>query len=119
MQSVGRKSAKKVLFGYEEELGASKDTTHHQIKSLGKLYRSCISVTHKLTPQQTQCRVNIYHQLIDLSGDRIIRIIDLSGELSYVMKNQSISATLMPQNSGSVPVNLPESSLKKINSAPK
>ena len=33
-------------------------------------------------------------------------MIDLSGELSYVIKNGSITATLTPPNSGLVPVNL-------------
>ena len=37
---------------------------------------------------------------------------DLSGELSQVMKNGSITATLTPRNSDSVPVNLSKSSLK-------
>ena len=36
----------------------------------------------------------------------------LSGELYYVMKNGSITATLTPPNSDSVPVNLPNTSLK-------
>ena len=40
-------------------------------------------------------------------------MIDLSRELSRVMKNGSSTATLMPRNSGSVPVNLQKSSLKK------
>ena len=40
-------------------------------------------------------------------------MIDLSGELSHVKKNGSITASLTPRNSGSVPVNLPKTSLKK------
>ena len=32
----GRKSTKKVLYKLSEELGASKDTIHRQIKTLGK-----------------------------------------------------------------------------------
>ena len=46
-------------------------------------------------------------------------MIDLSGELSHVMKNWSLTATLMPQNSDSVPVKLPKSSLKKSRFNPK
>ena len=42
-----------------EELSASKDTTHHQIKTLGKSYRSCKSVSHELTPQQAQRKVDM------------------------------------------------------------
>lgn len=37
-----------------EELGASKDTIHRQIKTLGKSYRSCRSVPHELTPAKIQ-----------------------------------------------------------------
>ena len=40
-------------------------------------------------------------------------MIDLSGELSRVMKNGSIIANLTPRNSGSVPAKLPNSVLKK------
>ena len=40
-------------------------------------------------------------------------MVDLSGKVSHEMKNGSIAATLMPQNSGSVPINLPNSWLKK------
>ena len=46
-------------------------------------------------------------------------MIDLSGELSHVMKNGSITATLTPQNSNSVPVNLPKSWFKKSHFSPK
>ena len=37
-----------------KELGATKDTIHRQIKTLGKSYRSCRSVHHELTSQQPQ-----------------------------------------------------------------
>ena len=42
----------------------------------------------------------------------VIPWIDLLGELSHVMKNGSITATLMSRNNDSVPVNLPKSLLK-------
>ena len=59
-----------------EELGASKDTVHRQIKTLGKSYRSCRSVPHELTPQQAQSRVDIYRQNIgNLLDYRFIRIV--------------------------------------------
>ena len=47
-----------------EERGASKDNIHHQIKTLGKLYKSFRSVSHELTPQQATRRVYICRQLI-------------------------------------------------------
>ena len=37
-----------------EELDASKDTIHRQIKVLGKSYRSCISLPNELTYQQAE-----------------------------------------------------------------
>ena len=81
-----------------EELVASKDTTYRQIKTLGKSYGSCKSVPHELTPQHAQRRVDI------VSLSVIPWMIDLSGNLTRVMKNGCITATLMPQNSGSVPI---------------
>ena len=46
-----------------EELGASKDTIHRQVKTLDKSYRSCRFVPHELT-QQAQRRADICSQLI-------------------------------------------------------
>ena len=46
-----------------------------------------------------------------ISSSVILCKMDLLGELSYVMKNGSNTATLTPRNSGSVPVNLRKSSL--------
>ena len=97
-----------------EELGKSKDTIPRQIKILGKSYRSCRSVSHKLTLQQSQRRLDIYCQLI-----RIPWMIDLSAELSNAMKNGSITATLTTRNSCSVLINLPKSSLRKSRFGPK
>ena len=97
-----------------EELGASKDTIHRKIKTLEKSYRSCRSVPHELTPQEAQCRVISIVSLLVISW-----MIDLSGELSHVMKNVSIITTLMPRNSGLILINQPKSLLKNIGSAPK
>ena len=90
-----------------EERGASKDTMHRHIKTFGKLYGSCRSALHELTPQQAQRRADICRQLVDNPMDDRYCI---SGELSHVMKNGPITATLTPRNSGSVPINLPKSS---------
>ena len=57
-----------------EELCASKDNIHRQIKTLGKSYSSYKLIPHELTPQQAQRNVDICYQLsvipwmIDLSG---------------------------------------------------
>ena len=74
MQNVGRKSAKGTR-RLSEEFGTSRDVIHHRIKTLGKSYRSCRSVPHKLTSQLAQHRVDIFcHQLIDNPmDDRFIR----------------------------------------------
>ena len=63
-QSFGRKSAKKSTRRLSAELGASKGTIHCQIKTLGKSYRRCRSVSHEFTPQQVLVRVKICLQLI-------------------------------------------------------
>ena len=92
---------KKVL---SEELGASKETIHRQTKTFGKSHRSFRFVPHELTPQQPERRVHICPM-----DDRFIRRIVTCG------KNGSITATLTPrtpQNSGSIPVNLPKPQLK-------
>ena len=47
-----------------EELGASNDTVHRQIKALGKSYRIRGSVPHELAPQQAPRRVDISRPLI-------------------------------------------------------
>ena len=60
MEANSQKSTRRLL----EELGASKDTIHRQIKMLGKSYRSCRPVPHELTPQQAQHRVDICCQLV-------------------------------------------------------
>ena len=80
----GRKSSKSSRT-LSEELDASKDNIHRQIKTLAKSYRSCRSVPHELTPQPSQRSVDICRQLIVLSW-----------ELSHVIKNGSVTATLAP-----------------------
>ena len=55
------------------ELGASKDIIHHQIKTLGKSYRSCRSIPHKLTPQQAQHGEDICQFIGNPMDDRYIR----------------------------------------------
>ena len=98
---------KKSTYRLSEELGETKNITHRHIKTLGKLYGSCRSALHELTPQQAQRRADICRQLVDNPMDDRYCI---SGELSHVMKNGPITATLTPRNSGSVPINLPKSS---------
>ena len=95
-----------------EEHGTSKNIIHHQIKTLGKSYRSCRSVPHELTPQQSQRRVDICRKLIaNLMAHRFIRgIVTLYEKCVY-------NSNLTPRNSGSVPVNMPKSSFKKLGPA--
>ena len=105
---VLEENAQKSTRRLSEDLGATEDTIYRQIKTLGKSYRNCRSVPHELTPQQAQHRVDICCQVTGNPMDN-----SLSGELSHVMKNASITATLTSRNSGSVHVDLPQSSLKK------
>ena len=68
---VLEENSKKVFVGCQNTI---KDTIHHQIKTLGKSYRSWRSVPHELTPSQAQCRVDISSQLVGNSkDDRFIR----------------------------------------------
>ena len=90
-----------------EEFSASKDTIHRQIKILRKSYRNCISVPHELILNRL-----IIEWIFVASLLVIPSVLNLS-ELSHVMENESIAVTLTPRNSGSVPVNLPKSWLKK------
>ena len=86
-----KKNRKKVLVGCQKNLVHRK--IHRQIKTLGKSYRNCRSVSHELTPQQAQGRVDICRQLIgNTVDDRFIRRIVICDN--------------------SVPVKLPKSSLK-------
>ena len=55
-----------------EELGASKDTVHHQIMKLVKSYRSCGSLPRELTQQQAQRIVDekwVYYRNPDASNE--------------------------------------------------
>ena len=75
-----------------EELGASKDTIHRQIKTLRKSYRSCRSVPHELTPQQAKNKVDICRQFIGNSmDDRFIRRIVTSEENWVYYRNPDAS----------------------------
>ena len=74
-----------------EKHDSSKDTIHRQIKTLRKSYRHCRSVPQELTLQQAQHRV--YYLVFSLS--ELPWMINLSGKLSHVMKNGSITATFM------------------------
>ena len=75
-----------------EELGASKDTIHRQIKTLGKSYRSCRSVPHELTPQKVQRIMNICRQLIGNPMDeRFIRRIAIYDEELVYYRNPNAS----------------------------
>ena len=76
LDRVSEENQQKSTRRLSEELGASKDTIHRQIKTLGKSYRSCRSVPHELTPQQAQRRVDICRQLIGnpMNGRFIRRI---------------------------------------------
>ena len=57
-----------------EELGASKDTIHREIKTFGKSYRNCGSLPHELKTQQAQRGVDICRHLIsNPMDDRFIR----------------------------------------------
>ena len=131
-RSFGRKSAKKKSTRrLIKELGASKDkiylfilmqwhltvtkdNIHRQIETLRKSYKSCRSGPHELTPQQAKRRVDNCHQLIgNPVDDRFIRRIVTYAEKWAYYRNPK------PRNSGSVPVNLPKSSLKQMGSAPK
>ena len=79
----GRKSAKSTR-RISGELGASKDTIHRLIKTLVKSYRRCRYVSHELTPQQAQHRVDICRQLIgNPMDDRFIRKIVTSIKWVY------------------------------------
>ena len=55
MRRVLEENSQKCTRTLSEELGASKDSTHRQIKKLV----SCRSVPHELTPQQAQRGVDI------------------------------------------------------------
>ena len=83
-----------------DELGAAKDTIHHQIKTLEKSCRSCRSVSNELAPQLAKRRLGICRKIFgNPMDDRLLR------ELLHMMKNGYINATLTHRNRDSVPVN--------------
>ena len=70
---IRKKIRRKLLIRCQKKL-VQKNTICSQIKTLGKSYKSCRSVPHKLTPQQALRRVDICLQLISNPMDvRFIR----------------------------------------------
>ena len=108
MQSYGRKSTKKYSYAVRRTWRI-KRYIHGQIKKIGKSYRSFRSVPCELTSQKAERRVAIWRQLIigNPIDNRFIR------RLVTCDKTGSITAILTLRNSGSVPVNLLTSSLKR------
>ena len=103
------KSAKKVL------VGCQKNLVHQKIPYIIILrhFENHREVVDLYLLNWHLNRLNV--EWISVISSLVIPwMIDLWGELSLVMKNGSITATLMPKDSGSVPINLPKSSLKNI-----
>ena len=96
-----------------EELGASKDTIHRQIKTLGKSYRSCRSVPHELTPQQDQRRLNISHLIGNTMDDIFFRRIVTCDEKWVYNRNPEASKQCLGSHQPAKVI------VKKIGSAPK
>ncbi|KAJ4442484.1 hypothetical protein ANN_04070 [Periplaneta americana] len=65
----------------------------------------------KRAPERAQRRVDSCYQFITNPMDDRLK---LSGELSHVIKNRYINATLTTENSGSIPVNLLKSCLFEL-----
>ena len=86
-----KKIYKKSIHRLSEELGASKDTIHCQIKTYGKSYRSCRSVPHELTPQQDQRRLNISHLIGNTMDDIFFRRIVTCDEKWVYYRNPDTS----------------------------
>ena len=87
-----------------------KNLVHHKIHTSPETSnRNCRSVLHELTPNRLpERRLHICLQLIVNPMDNIFirRIVTFDVKLVYYRN-------LTPRNSGSVPFNLPKSSLKK------
>ena len=109
MWTFGRKFAKKKSTSrLSDELGSSKDSMHRRLR---QLENHAETVDLYLMSWHLN-RLNM--KWISVVSLLVIPwMIDLSGELSHMMKSRSIIATLMPRNSGSVTINLPKSSFKK------
>jgi hypothetical protein len=69
-----------------DTLGPSKSTIHHHLTALGKIYKSCRVVSHQLTVEQAQRRVNFCRKLLQLSKDHrfIKRIVTCDEKLIYL-----------------------------------
>ena len=107
-QSFGRKYSKISTRRLSEELGAWKIPYIARLRHLEN-YTEAVDLY----------LMNWHLNRLNLEWISVVRLsiipwmIDLLGELSHVMENGSITATLTPRNSGSVHVNLPMSGLKK------
>ena len=109
MQIFERKSTKKVLVGCQINL------VHQKIPYIARLrhLEDHIEAVDLYLMNWYLNRLNIeWISVINLLV--ITGMIHLSGELSHVIKNGSITATLMPRNSGLIPINLPKPLLKNL-----
>jgi cytochrome c556 len=55
-----------------DTLGPSKSTIHHHLTALGKMYKSCRIVSHELSAEQTQRRVEFCRKLLQLPKDHVL-----------------------------------------------
>jgi hypothetical protein len=69
-----------------DTLGPSKSTIHRHLTILGKMYKSCRFVTHELTAEQAQRRVEFCRKLLQLPKDQcfIKRIVTCDEKLIYL-----------------------------------
>jgi transposase len=69
-----------------ETLGPSKSTIHRHLTALGKIYKSCRVVPHKLTTEQAQRRAKFCRKLLQLLKDHrfIKRIVTYEKKKEFI-----------------------------------
>jgi histone-lysine N-methyltransferase SETMAR len=87
-----------------DTLGPSKSTIHRHLTALGRIYKSCRVVSHELSAEQAQRRVEFCHKLLQLLKDHhfIKRIIITCNEKWSYLNNLDLQKQWLDK--GQLPV---------------
>jgi hypothetical protein len=88
-----------------DSLSPSKSIIHRHLTALGKIYKSCRIVTHELTAEQAQRRVEFCRKLLQLPKDHrfIKRIVTCDEKLIY-LNNPDLQKQWLDKGQLPVPV---------------
>jgi hypothetical protein len=98
-----------------DTVGPSRNTIHHHLTALGKIYKSCRVVPHELTAEQAQRQVEFCRKLLQLLKDHCFnkRIVTCDEKLIY-LNNLNVQKQWLDKGQLPVPVAKRERFNKKV-----